>query len=68
MFETSKDGKIDVKMYNVIGSEVKNILNKNLQKGHHSHELNLEDIEEGVYFISILEDGKVMETTKIIVQ
>ena len=68
MFETSKEGNIDVKMYNVLGSEVKNILNKSLQKGFHSFDLSLEDIEEGVYFISILEDGKVMETTKIVVQ
>ena len=68
MFETSKEGNIDVKMYNLLGSEVKNIINKSLQKGFHSFDLSLEDIEEGVYFISILEDGKVVETTKIVVQ
>ena len=68
MFETLREGNIDVRMYNVVGSEVKLILNKNLQKGHHSHEFNLEDIEEGVYFISILVDGKLMETTKVVVQ
>ena len=68
MFETLSEGNVDVRMYNVVGSEVKLILNKNLQKGHHSHEFNLEDIEEGVYFISILVDGKLMETTKVVVQ
>ena len=57
-----------MKMYNLLGAEIKSILNKNLQKGLHSQEVNLEDIEEGVYFISILVDGKVMETTKIVVQ
>ena len=55
-------------MYNVVGSEVKLILNKNLQKGFTLIDLSLEDIEEGVYFISILVDGKLMETTKIVVQ
>ena len=68
MFETSNKGNVDVIIYNLLGSEVKSILNKNLQKGFHTHALNLEDIEEGVYFISILVDGKVMETTKIVVQ
>ena len=67
MFETLREGNIDVRMYNVVGSEVKLILNKKLQKGFHSHEFNLEDIQEGVYFISILVDGKLMETTKIVV-
>ena len=46
MFETSKEGNIDVKMYNVLGSEVKNILNKSLQKGFHSFDLSLEDMKK----------------------
>ena len=68
MFETLKKGNVDVIIYNLLGSEVKSILNKNLQKDSTLIPLNLEDIEEGVYFISILVDGKVMETTKIVVQ
>ena len=52
MFETSKNGNIDVKLYNVLGSEVKSILNKNLQKGHHSHEFNLEDIRRSLFYFN----------------
>ena len=55
-------------MYNLLGSEVKSYSKQKFTKRIPFFELNLEDIEEGVYFISILLDGKVMETTKIVVQ
>jgi len=68
IFETSKKGNVEVNLYNILGSEVKTILNKELEQGTHYEEINLENIEKGIYFISIVLEGKVMETTKIIVQ
>lgn len=68
IFETSTKGNVDVRMYNVLGAEVKTILNENLDSGFHSKEVDLENIEEGIYFISIIKDGKVLESTKIVVK
>ena len=67
-FETLKEGEVNVRIYNVIGTEVKSIIDENLNKGSYSKELNLKDIKEGIYFITIMFDGNVMKTTKLIVQ
>ena len=67
-FETLKEGNINIRICNVLGTEVKSIIDETLNKGSHSKELNLKDIKEGVYFITIMFDGNVMKTTKLIVQ
>ena len=55
-------------MYNVLGSEVSTLISNQMEEGYHSVHLNLDDIEEGLYFISIISEGVMMETKPLVVQ
>ena len=68
IFELDKNTNIEVKMYNVLGSEVATLISNEMEEGYHSVHLNLDDIEEGLYFISIISEGVMMETKPLVVQ
>ena len=68
IFELEKNTNIEVKMYNVLGSEVATLISNEMEEGYHSVHLNLDDIEEGLYFISIISEGVMMETKPLVVQ
>ena len=68
LFETSSKATVDIRMFNILGKEIKSIFNEEVDSGFYSEEIDLSNIDEGIYFISILIDGKVYETTKIVVQ
>ncbi|MGY8989186.1 MAG: M43 family zinc metalloprotease [Flavobacteriales bacterium] len=68
IFELEKNTNIEVRMYNVLGSEVATLISNEMEEGYHSVHLNLDDIEEGLYFISIILEGVIMETKTLVVQ
>ena len=68
LFNSAIDGFVTIKMYNVLGAEVIILYDNNVEEGHNSFNVNLENIEEGIYFISMISEGEVVETTKILVQ
>ena len=68
LFNSAIDGFVTIKMYNVLGAEVITLFDNNVEEGHNSFNVNLENIEEGIYFISMISEGQVVETTKILVQ
>ena len=68
LFNSAIDGFVTIKMYNVLGAEVITLYDNNVEEGHNSFNVNLENIEEGIYFISMISEGEVVETTKILVQ
>ena len=68
IFELEENTNIEVKMYNVLGSEVSTLISNEMEEGYHSVHLNLDDIEEGLYFISIISEGVMMETKPLVVQ
>ena len=68
IFETHQDGNISIKLLDILGSEVANLYNEDLNHGHHALDLDLSSIESGIYFISVIFDNKITETTKVIIQ
>jgi len=68
LFNSSNNGLITIKMYDILGAEVLTLFNNSVEEGHNSFNINLENIEEGLYFISMISEGQVVETTKILVQ
>ena len=59
---------LEIKIYNILGSEVSNFSLLNLNAGYHSYETSISDFEEGIYFISIFSKHKLEGTTKLIIQ
>ena len=68
IFEANKKGNITVKIFNILGSEILTVFNQEVESGFYSFDVNLSNIDEGIYFLSILSEWKVIETTKMIIQ
>jgi hypothetical protein len=61
----SKGGAlVTLKVYDVLGNEVKTLINKEMEAGYHSIELNASDLPSGVYFYQ-LRAGSFIETRKM---
>ncbi|HEC45116.1 MAG TPA: T9SS type A sorting domain-containing protein [Bacteroides sp.] len=56
-FSMDSRGKIDIRMYNTIGQEVKKIVSENLQAGDHTREFSVSDLSTGIYFIRMNTSG-----------
>ena len=68
LFQSIDVGNLDVKLFNVLGNEVFNISDNKVIVGYNSFELNLDNIVEGIYFVSVIKEGVVIETKKLFVQ
>ena len=67
IFETNRNGNVLIKLHDILGSEVTHLYNDDLSKGHHSLDLDVSNIESGIYFISVIFDNKISETKKVII-
>jgi len=54
-----------LKIYNVLGKEVKTVVNENLKEGYHSVDINMSNEPSGVYLYS-LSAGNFRETKKLL--
>lgn len=52
-----------ISIYNMVGEKIKTIA---LSKGQTKLEINAADLKEGIYFYSILKEGIVIETRKLV--
>ena len=68
IFELEENTNIEVKMYNILGSEVSTLISNDMEEGYHSVQISLDNIEDGLYFVSIISDGVVVETKQLVVQ
>ncbi len=64
-FSLKKPGLTSLKIFNVLGSEVVELLNKELQSGSHTFHFNAGGLSSGVYYYQI-SSGKFTETKKMI--
>ena len=67
LFTLDKNSDIEIKLFNILGSEVSSVIHDGLISGPQSIEIDLSNIERGVYFVSVLTEGTVLETTKLII-
>jgi hypothetical protein len=61
-----ENGRVTIKLYDVIGKEVKTIVNEDMQAGYHSIMLNGFDLVSGVYFL-YLQNGRFMDSKKVVI-
>jgi hypothetical protein len=60
-----KNEHVSLKIYNSLGEEIAELVNKFLPAGSYSHEWNTEDLSSGIYFYKI-ESGNFTDTKKMI--
>jgi hypothetical protein len=53
-FQISKDSKVELKVYNILGKEVMNVMNEFKSAGFYSAKLNASMLASGVYFYRII--------------
>ena len=64
-YQTAKSGMVNLKVYNVLGSEVATLVNKELPAGNHEVEFDASNLPSGIYFYT-LNTGKFNQTKKMI--
>lgn len=58
-------GFVSLKIYNVLGNEVKTLINENRSPGNYEVEFDGSDLPSGIYFYK-LEAGEFSETKRMI--
>ncbi|MBK9406086.1 MAG: T9SS type A sorting domain-containing protein [Ignavibacteria bacterium] len=65
-FGISKLGFVSLKVYDVLGSEIKTLVNENKPAGNYEVEFDGSHLSSGIYFYSLLIDGNVIDTKRMI--
>ncbi len=58
-FSLAEAGHTSLKVYNILGKEVAQIVNQNLEIGHHNYSFNATGLASGIYFYSLSSNGNV---------
>jgi hypothetical protein len=56
-FNLKKDGFVTLKIYNLLGQEVKTLINKGMKSGQHTQTFIASDLTSGIYFYTINSNG-----------
>ena len=68
IFENKSKRNIEVKLFNILGSEVLSVNFEKVEEGFQSFNIDLSFVDQGVYFISVNSEGVLLESTKMIIQ
>ena len=66
-YKLFESGFVHIKVFNHLGIEVKAINEAVKEKGLHKVELNANDLPPGIYYYSLLINGKLSDTKKMVV-
>jgi len=65
-FEVPENGMVSIKIYDMLGKEVKTLVNEIKQAGYHTLEVNAGNLSSGTYFYR-MNAGKFVKTLKMVV-
>jgi hypothetical protein len=57
-------GKVNIEIYNLLGKKIKDITTE----GSAVSSMSVDDMENGIYFVKILQKNEVIETKKLVVK
>ena len=64
-FDLPERSKVQLRIYNILGEEVKDLINEERNAGHYEYHWNASGLASGVYFYR-LKAGNFVETKKLI--
>jgi titin len=69
IYSASAEKLVNIKLYSITGELIKVFVNKNISSGNVQLKYNLSELnlEQGLYFISITENGVTVKTGKVII-
>lgn len=62
----SKQMKVQLIIYNVLGQEVENLINKELEAGTYTYGYDASKLSSGVYFYRLVVNGGIIDTKKMV--
>ncbi|MFA7360394.1 MAG: YCF48-related protein [Candidatus Kapaibacterium sp.] len=65
-YNLSKSGNVRIKVFDVTGKEIEELVNKILQAGSYKITFNPTKYTSGIYFYSMIIDGKVLDTKRMV--
>jgi len=65
-YQLSMVSNVNLKVYNVLGNEVRTVVNKKQNAGSYEVEFDGEGLPSGIYFYSLLIDGNIIDTKRMI--
>tara|TARA_R110000868_G_scaffold304437_1_gene564961 strand:+ start:7291 stop:14202 length:6912 start_codon:yes stop_codon:yes gene_type:complete len=60
-----KSGFVEIKVFNILGQQVLNLINSGKQPGRYIEVVNADQLSSGVYFYQLLVDGDMIELKKM---
>ncbi|MBN1448646.1 MAG: T9SS type A sorting domain-containing protein [Bacteroidetes bacterium] len=67
-FSTTRRGPVQLKVYDLLGSEVTTILERNLDAGNHTVTYDARELRSGVYVYKLEAEGKVLSRRMIVMK
>jgi photosystem II stability/assembly factor-like uncharacterized protein len=64
-YKLAKSGNVRIKVFDISGKEIEGLVNKRLQAGSYKITFNLTKYSSGIYFYSMIIDGTVVDTKKM---
>jgi photosystem II stability/assembly factor-like uncharacterized protein len=65
-YDVKKQSFIQIKVYNILGQEVRSLINSDLGPGSYNIRFDGSGLSSGVYFYSLLSDGQRLDTKKFV--
>jgi photosystem II stability/assembly factor-like uncharacterized protein len=65
-FQISKSTKVSIKVYDINGKEISELFNKELNPGIYETDFDGRNISSGIYFYSLIIEGRLIETKKML--
>ncbi len=67
-YSIPKDGKVNIKLYDMLGRDVKELFEGRIEAGVHNLEVNCSDLASGIYIYSIQYDNKLISKKMILLK
>ena len=67
-FSIAKDGFVKLVVYNLLGQEVKTLVNRNLEAGSHIVNFDASDIQSGIYIYKLTSTGSTLTKKMMLVK
>ena len=68
LFSIESNSKVELILFNVLGQEVRKIVNKEMKKGFHSVNLKANDLNSGVYYYTLKTDNEKITKKMLLVK
>lgn len=67
-FSLAKDGFVKLVVYNLLGQEVKTLINRNMEAGSHSMSFDAYDLQSGIYIYKLTSAGSTLTKKMMLVR